>query len=50
LVGCDGVWCRRVFKVTGVYTPVFIVAGLIDFLAVIAIHWLTPRLEMVKFA
>jgi MFS transporter, ACS family, hexuronate transporter len=37
-------------KATGAYTPVFIVAGMIYFLAVIAIHSLTPRLEMVKTA
>jgi MFS transporter, ACS family, hexuronate transporter len=40
----------EVLRATGVYTPVFIVAGLIYFLAVIAIHWLTPRLQMVKIA
>jgi MFS transporter, ACS family, hexuronate transporter len=37
-------------RATGVYTPVFIVAGSIYFFAVIAIHWLTPRLQMAKFA
>lgn len=37
-------------RATGVYTPVFIVAGSIYFLAVIVIHWLTPRLTMVKLA
>ena len=37
-------------KATGVYTPIFIVAGSIYFLAVIAIHWLTPRLAMAKMA
>ena len=37
-------------KATGVYTPIFIVAGSIYFLAVIAIHWLPPRLAMAKMA
>jgi len=32
------------------YTPVFIVAGFIYFLAAIVIHWLTPRLSMVKLS
>ena len=40
----------EVLRATGVYTPVFIVAGSIYFLAVVVIHWLTPRLEMVKIA
>jgi MFS transporter, ACS family, hexuronate transporter len=40
----------EVLKATGAYTPVFIVAGSIYFLAVIAIHGLTPRLTMVKIA
>jgi ACS family hexuronate transporter-like MFS transporter len=30
------------------YTPVFIVAGSIYFVAVIVIHWLTPRLAQAK--
>jgi ACS family hexuronate transporter-like MFS transporter len=30
------------------YTPVFIVAGSIYFVAVIVIHWLTPRLALAK--
>jgi MFS transporter, ACS family, hexuronate transporter len=37
-------------KSTGAYTPIFIVAGSIYFLAVIVIHWLTPRLEMAKIS
>lgn len=37
-------------KATGVYTPIFIVAGSIYFLAVIVIHGLTPRLKMVNLA
>ena len=37
-------------RATGAYTPVFIVAGFIYFLAAMAIHWLTPRLTMVKLS
>lgn len=37
-------------RATGVYTPIFIVAGSIYFLAVIVIHWLTPRLAMAKMS
>lgn len=37
-------------KATGVYTPIFIVAGSIYFLAVIVIHALTPRLTLAKTA
>lgn len=37
-------------QATGVYTPIFIVAGSIYFLAVIVIHWLTPRLAMAKMS
>ena len=52
--GLDGVAMAvgvgKVLRATGVYTPVFVVAGSIYFRAVVAIHWLTPRLEMVKIA
>lgn len=37
-------------RATGVYTPVFIVAGSIYFLAVLVIHWLTPRLATAKMS
>jgi len=37
-------------RATGAYTPVFIVAGFIYFLAAMVIHWLTPRLAMVKLS
>ncbi|GAA0547227.1 MFS transporter [Rhizomicrobium palustre] len=41
---------REALRLTHNYTPVFIVAGFIYFFAAMAIHWLTPRLKMVKLA
>lgn len=41
---------QEALRATGAYTPVFIVAGGIYFLAAVVIHWLTPRLVMVKLS
>lgn len=41
---------REALRLTHTYTPVFIVAGCIYFLAAMVIHRLTPRLSMVKLA
>ena len=41
---------QEALRATGAYTPVFLVAGGIYFLAAVVIHWLTPRLTMVKLS